>query len=46
MFKNKSVNAFLDKNEQILEIKKELLNYTNENLTTEVLAKYVLNKQT
>ena len=46
IFKNKNANTFLKKNEQILEIKRELLNYTHKKLTTEVLAKYVLNKQT
>ena len=33
------------KNSNILEIKNELLNFTQQNLTTEILAKYVLNKQ-
>ena len=45
MFKNKSASAFLKKNSNILEIKNELLNFTQQNLTTEILAKYVLNKQ-
>ena len=45
MFKNKSASVFLKKNSSILEIKNELLNFTQQNLTTEILAKYVLNKQ-
>jgi len=45
MFKNKSASAFLKENSNILEIKNELLNFTQQNLTTEILAKYVLNKQ-
>ena len=45
MFKNKSAPAFLKENSNILEIKNELLNFTQQNLTTEILAKYVLNKQ-
>ena len=45
MFKNKSASAFLKENPNILEIKNELLNFTQQNLTTEILAKYVLNKQ-
>ena len=45
MFKNKSASAFLRENSNILEIKNELLNFTQQNLTTEILAKYVLNKQ-
>ena len=45
MFKNNSASAFLKENSNILEIKNELLNYTQQNLTTEILAKYVLSKQ-
>ena len=45
MLKSKSATEFLQKNSEILEIKKEFLNYTHQNLTTEILAKYVLNKQ-
>ena len=45
MFKNKNASAFLRENSNVLEIKNELLNYTQENLTTEILAKYVLSKQ-
>ena len=45
MFRNKSASAFLNDNSNILEIKNELLNLTKQNLTTEILAKYVLNKQ-
>lgn len=42
MLKNKSATEFLQKNSEILEIKKEFLNYTHQNLTTEKLAKYVI----
>ena len=45
MFKNKSVQLFMEKNSEVLEIKNELLNFTKQNLTTEILAKYVLSKQ-
>ena len=45
IFKNNSASAFLRENSNVLEIKNELLNYTQENLTTEILAKYVLSKQ-
>ena len=45
MFKNKSTSTFLKENSNVLEIKNELLNFTKQNLTTEILAKYVLNKQ-
>ena len=45
MFKNMSASTFLKDNPNILEIKNELLNFTQQNLTTEILAKYVLNKQ-
>ena len=45
MFKNKSASTFLRENSNVLEIKSELLNYTQQNLTTEILAKYVLSKQ-
>ena len=45
MLKNKSASTFLKENPNILEIKNELLNFTKQNLTTEILAKYVLSKQ-
>ena len=45
MFKNKNASTFLKENSNILEIKNELLNFTKQNLTTEILAKYVLSKQ-
>ena len=45
MLKNKNASTFLKENPNILEIKNELLNFTQQNLTTEILAKYVLNKQ-
>ena len=44
MFKNKSAYLFIEKNSNMLEIKNELLNFTQQNLTTEKLAKYVLEK--
>ena len=45
IFKNKNASTFLRENSNILEIKNELLNFTKQNLTTEILAKYVLSKQ-
>ena len=45
IFKNKNASTFLKENSNILEIKNELLNFTKQNLTTEILAKYVLSKQ-
>ena len=45
IFKIKNTSTFLAKHPEILEIKNELLKYTSENLTTEKLAKYVLDKQ-
>ena len=45
MFKNKNASTFLKENSNILEIKNELLNFTKQNLTTEILAKYVLSKK-
>ena len=45
IFNNKSAPTFLKKNSNILEIKNELLNFTKKNLTTEILAKYVLSRQ-
>ena len=45
MFKNKNASIFLKENSNILEIKNDLLNFTKQNLTTEILAKYVLSKQ-
>ena len=45
MFKNLSASTFLKDNPDVLEIKNELLNFTRQNLTTEILAKYVLSKQ-
>ena len=44
MFKTKNTSTFLRDNSEVLEIKKELLNYTRQKLTTESLAKYVLSK--
>ncbi len=45
IFKDKSASLFLDKNSEILDIKNELLSYTKQYLTTEHLAKYVLDKK-
>ena len=45
IFKNKSASLFLNNHPDILEIKNDLLNFTRQNLTTEILAKYVLNKK-
>ena len=45
IFKDKSASLFLDKNSEILDIKNELLSYTQQYLTTEHLAKYVLDKK-
>tara|TARA_B100001057_G_scaffold492035_1_gene583582 strand:- start:45 stop:1031 length:987 start_codon:yes stop_codon:yes gene_type:complete len=45
IFKSKNTAEYLKKNSEILEIKKELLRYTRQNLTTETLAKYILDKQ-
>ena len=39
-----NVDDYLIKNQEILEIKEELLNYTKLNLTTEHLVKYILSK--
>ena len=38
------LNLFLKENEIIFSIKDDLLNFTKKNLTTEVLAKYTINK--
>ena len=45
IFKDKSASLFLDKNSEILDIKNELLSYTQQYLTTQHLAKYVLDKK-
>jgi len=45
IFKDKSASLFIDKNSEILDIKNELLSYTQQHLTTEHLAKYVLDKK-
>ena len=41
---NKSLENFIHNNEEVFEIKKKLLNYTKNNLTTEVMAKEVIEK--
>ena len=38
----KSLESFIDNNEEVFEIKEKLLNYTKKNLTTEVMAKGVI----
>ncbi len=38
----KSLESFIDNNEEVFEIKEKLLNYTKKNLTTEVIAKEVI----
>ena len=45
MLKDKNANSFMKTNSNVLEIKNELLNFTKQNLTTEILAKYVLSKR-
>jgi hypothetical protein len=41
---NKSLENFIHNNKEVFEIKKQLLNYTKNNLTTEVMAKEVIEK--
>jgi tRNA-dihydrouridine synthase len=41
---NKNLENFIHNNEEVFEIKKQLLNYTKNNLTTEVMAKEVIEK--
>ena len=45
-FKNRMNNleAFINENEKVFELKKDLLDFTKKSLTTEVLAKYTLEK--
>ena len=43
-FSNDSIDDYLNENQKVLDFKEELLSYTRSNLTTENLAKYVLNK--
>ena len=40
---DKQIEVFLQKNSEVLDIKKELLHFTKKNLTTEILAKNTLN---
>ena len=40
--KNKNLEKFIQENGEIFEIKKNLLDFTKKNLTTEILAKYTL----
>ncbi len=41
-FKSDNLENFIEKNERVFELKKDLLNFTKKNLTTETLAKYTL----
>ncbi len=41
-FKSGNLENFIEKNESVFELKKDLLNFTKKNLTTESLAKYTL----
>ena len=41
-FKSNNLENFIEKNKRIFELKKDLLNFTKKNLTTESLAKYTL----
>ena len=42
-YKKKNLEKFIQENERVFEIKKNLLDFTKKNLTTEMLAKYILN---
>ena len=42
-FKSDNLENFIKENERVFELKKDLLNFTKKNLTTETLAKYTLN---
>ena len=41
-FKSDNLENFIKENERVFELKKDLLNFTKKNLTTETLAKYTL----
>ena len=41
---NKSLENFIHNNEEVFEIKNQLLNYTKNNLTTEIIAKEIIEK--
>ena len=41
-FKSDNLENFIEENERVFELKKDLLNFTKKNLTTETLAKYTL----
>ena len=45
LLKDKNAILFMNKNPSVLDIKSELLNYTKKHLTTENLAKYVIEKK-
>ena len=42
-YKKKNLEKFIQENGEVFEIKKNLLDFTKKNLTTEMLAKYILN---
>ena len=41
---NESLENFIHKNEKVFEIKNQLLNYTKNNLTTELIAKGIIER--
>ena len=41
---NNNIEVFIKENEKVFEFKRDLLDFTKKNLTTEVLAKYILEK--
>ena len=41
-FRSDNLENFIEENEKVFELKKDLLNFTKKNLTTEILAKYTL----
>ena len=41
---NKSLENFIHNNEKVFEIKNQLLNYTKNNLTTELIAKGIIER--
>ena len=41
---NNNIVVFIKENEKVFEFKRDLLDFTKKNLTTEVLAKYILEK--
>ena len=41
---NNNIELFIKENEKVFELKRDLLDFTKKNLTTEILAKYILEK--